>query len=374
MKKLRLKHKQANTKLNESITKYEQMISRDMKKVLVLTSEKEKYKGMYLELKNRIVVDEKDMVMKLSRSKAKTSLLEKQIESLKIEMASFSKKYDQCKQQLMEITSKKESAEASIEEKMYKEEHHHLEIQKIQKENQAEVTIINNKLKSLEKNAQAKEARLKQEISRQKEAYAQHEEKIVKLEDELEAANICLDLRRKERDKEKSDWDTKRIDLKKKVKELEVKLQKENERFVHMMVEMETLRAKSNQVCRPKLNVSQPQFGGNFFQSAKEDNRKAAYENDTFQAVLKEELEIMRDAFQKKLNVKEMEKQDLLKRLNKLLSERNPATGLYEFDSCALAEKDKTLQDQVNGKSILRGRGAADVENATVLNAYKMLE
>ena len=84
--KLKLKHKQANTKLNESITKYEQMISRDMKKVLVLTSEKEKYKGMYLELKNRIVVDEKDMVMKLSRSKAKTSLLEKQIESLKIEM------------------------------------------------------------------------------------------------------------------------------------------------------------------------------------------------------------------------------------------------------------------------------------------------
>ena len=33
----------------------------------------------------------------------------------------------------MEITSKKESAEASIEEKTYKEEHHHLEIQKIQK-------------------------------------------------------------------------------------------------------------------------------------------------------------------------------------------------------------------------------------------------
>ena len=212
---------------------------------------------------------------------------------------------------------------------------------------------------------------LKQEISRQKEAYAQHEEKVAKLEDELEAANICLDLRRKERDKEKADWGTKRIDLKKKVKELEVKLQKENERFMHMMVEMETLRTKSNQVC--KLNVSQPQFGGNFFQSAKEDNRKAAYENDTFQAVLKEELEIMRDAFQKKLNVKEMEKQDLLKRLNKLLSERNPATGLYEFDPCTLAEKDKTLQGHVPRQNVFRGNGAADIEKATV-RTCKMLE
>ena len=67
----------------------------------------------------------------------------------------------------MEITSKKESAEASIEEKTYKEEHHRLEIQKIQKKI-TEVTIIKNKLKSLEKNAQAKEARLKQEISRRK--------------------------------------------------------------------------------------------------------------------------------------------------------------------------------------------------------------
>ena len=125
---------------------------------------------------------------------------------------------------------------------------------------------------------------------------------------------------------------------------------------MHMMVEMETLRTKSNQVCKPKLNVSQPQFGGNFFQSAKEENRKAAYENDTFQAVLKEELEIMRDAFQKKLNVKEMEKQDLLKRLNKLLSERNPATGLYEFDPCTLAEKDKTLQGHVNGQKHISGK------------------
>merc|ERR1711988_2050858 len=136
---------------------------------------------------------------------------------------------------------------------------------------------------------------------------------------------------RKERDKEKMEWNKKRLDLKRKVKELELELEQENQRFLHLMHEMNTMRSEINHGAKQKKK--QPSSGGgNFFQSAKEQNRKAAQENETFQAVLKEELEIMRDAFQHKLDLKEMEKQDLLKRLNKVLQERNPATGLYEFD------------------------------------------
>merc|ERR1712006_11837 len=109
--------KQIDTKLSDAIAKYEQIISKDMKKVLILTSEKEKYKSEFLRLKNKIVVDEKDMVMELSRSKAKVSLLEKQVENLKIELLESKTQHSRCKTKLLEITTKKENAEASIEEK-----------------------------------------------------------------------------------------------------------------------------------------------------------------------------------------------------------------------------------------------------------------
>ena len=344
--KMKIKYKQIDTKLSDAIAKYEQIISKDMKKVLILTSEKEKYKSEFLRLKNKIVVDEKDMVMELSRSKAKVSLLEKQVENLKIELLESKTQHSRCKTKLLEITTKKENAEASIEEKNYKEEHHQLEIQKIQKANKAEVIIISNKLKSFEKKAEANERRLKQEIKRQKEAYLQHEENVFKLKDELEAANLCLDVRRKERDKEKLEWDKKRIELKRKVKELELNIEQEQNRFIHLMHEMNKLQMEKKQNANNHTKHTSGDGnggGGNFFQSAKESNRKAAQENETFQAVLKEELEIMRDAFQHKLDVKETEKQDLLKRINKLLSERNPTTGLYDNDM-------QTMENNSNNK------------------------